>query len=137
MGGTIMRQAMMDYFTKSFDFKGRATRKDFWIPNILYGVLGIGLSNLKAPDRIQNALTVIFTVPALSLTSRRYQDAGISGWLQLPQLLSILLLPLVFMSFVKRWMKAAAITVIVLSSIAGFILTLLPSDGDNKYGKRP
>lgn len=128
---------MMDYFTKAFKFTGRSTRKDYWVPNIVYGLIGIGLSIFKAPIKVQNALAVIFTVPMIALTSRRYQDTGISGWLQLPQLLSFLLLPVVFMSFVKRWMKAAAITIIALFSIMGFILTLLPSDGDNEYGKCP
>lgn len=132
-----MRQAMMDYFTQTFNFKGRSTRKEFWVPNIVYGIFGILLSILKAPDKVQNALAVMFTLPAISLTSRRYQDAGVSGWLQVPQLMSFLLLPLVFMSFVKRGIKAAAITVIALFSILGFVLTLMPSDGNNKYGIRP
>lgn len=132
-----MRQAMMDYFTQTFNFKGRSTRKEFWVPNIVYGIFGILLSILKAPDKVQNALAVMFTIPAISLTSRRYQDAGVSGWLQVPQLMSFLLLPLVFMSFVKRGIKAAVITVIALFSILGFVLTLMPSDGNNKYGMRP
>lgn len=132
-----MRQAMMDYFMQTFNFKGRSTRKEFWVPNIVYGIFGILLSILKAPDKVQNALAVMFTIPAISLTSRRYQDAGVSGWLQVPQLMSFLLLPLVFMSFVKRGIKAAVITVIALFSILGFVLTLMPSDGNNKYGMRP
>lgn len=132
-----MRQAMMDYFTQTFNFKGRSTRKEFWVPNIVYGIFGILLSILKAPDKVQNALAVMFTIPAISLTSRRYQDAGVSGWLQVPQLMSFLLLPFLFMSFVKRGIKAAAITVIALFSILGFVLTLMPSDGNNKYGIRP
>lgn len=127
----------MDYFMKAFKFTGRSTRKDYWIPNVILGLFGIGLAVFKAPDKVQNVSGGVISIPMIALTSRRYQDTGISGWIQLPQLMSFLLLPVVFMSFAKRWMKAAAITIIALFSILGFILTLLPSDGDNKYGKRP
>ncbi|WP_411842563.1 DUF805 domain-containing protein [Salinicoccus sp. HZC-1] len=132
-----MKQSLKDFFKKTFKFSGRATRKEYWVPNILFAVLGIVLSSFRAPDKVQNALVGIFAVPTIALTSRRYQDAGVSGWFQAPQMLSFILLPVVFMSFAKRGMKAAAITVVLLLNIVGFILTLLPSDGNNKYGKRP
>lgn len=132
-----MYQSLVDFFKKTFKFSGRATRKEYWVPNISFAMLGIVLSSLKAPDKAQNALTGIFALPTFALTSRRYQDAGVSGWFQVPQMLSFILLPVVFMSFVKRGVKAAAITVVLLFNIVGFILTLLPSDEDNEYGKRP
>ena len=132
-----MFKYLKDYFAKAFQFRGRATRKEYWMPNIVLGLFGIGLAAVRAPQQVQNVLGALISIPMISLTSRRYQDAGVSGWFQLPQLMSFLLMPLIFMSFIKRGAKAAAITVIALSNITGFILTLLPSDGNNRFGRRP
>ncbi|KKK32903.1 hypothetical protein WN59_12695 [Salinicoccus sediminis] len=132
-----MFKDLKDYFAKAFQFRGRATRKEYWVPNIVLGLSGIGLAAVRAPQQMQNVLGALISIPMISLTSRRYQDAGVSGWFQLPQLMSFLLMPLVFMSFIKRGAKAAVITVIALFNITGFILTLLPSDGNNRFGRRP
>ena len=131
-----MFKDLKDYFAKAFQFRGRATRKEYWVPNIVLGLSGIGLAAVRAPQQMQNVLGALISIPMISLTSRRYQDAGVSGWFQLPQLMSFLLMPLIFMSFIKRGAKAAAITVIALSNITGFILTLLPSGGNNRFGSR-
>ncbi|WP_017549520.1 DUF805 domain-containing protein [Salinicoccus carnicancri] len=132
-----MFENLKDYFTKAFQFRGRATRKEYWIPNIVFGLWGTGLAAFRAPRQVQNVLGALISIPMISLTSRRYQDAGVSGWFQLPQLMSFLLIPLVFMSFIKRGAKATVITVITLFNITGFMLTLLPSDGNNRFGSRP
>ena len=70
-------------FNKYFDFKGRATRKEFWsfyiftfivafAFGLLEGVLGIsGLSNLVILATI---------IPSVSCGIRRMHDAGKSGW---------------------------------------------------------
>lgn len=127
---------MSDFFTKTFQFRGRATRKDYWVPTIVLVLLAILIRVLRLTRSWEDALGVISILPSLSLTSRRYQDAGVSGWFQVPQLLSFLLLPLVFMRFVKKWMKAVIITIVALLNTAGFILTLLPGDEANKYGEK-
>lgn len=132
----ILFQLIIDYFKNTFQFKGKTARKDYWLLNIFFGLTGIVLAVFKAPEKVQNFLGGIISIPMISLTSRRYQDAGVSGWFQLPQMMSFLLLPIAFMSFAKKWMKAAVITLVILLNIAGFILTLLPSAGNNKHGRR-
>lgn len=126
---------LKDYFMKTFQFRGRTSRKDYWVSNIVLGLFSILLAFFRTPAKVQNVSGAIISIPMISLTSRRYQDAGVSGWFQLPQTLSFILLPVAFMSFAKRRMKAGIITVVLLFNVIGFILTLLPSDGDNKYGR--
>ncbi|SOC41153.1 DUF805 domain-containing protein [Salinicoccus kekensis] len=123
-----MIQSLNDFFRKTFQFRGRATRKDYWLPTFALVVASVLIRSLNLPRRLEDVIGVISVLPSISLTSRRYQDAGVSGWFQLPQLLSFLLLPLVFMNFVAKWMKAVIITVIALFNTVGIILTLLPSD---------
>ncbi|MCD2137399.1 DUF805 domain-containing protein [Salinicoccus halitifaciens] len=123
-----MIQSLNDFFRKTFQFRGRATRKDYWLPTFALVVASVLIRSLNLPRRLEDVIGVLSILPSISLTSRRYQDAGVSGWFQLPQLLSFLLLPLVFMNFVAKWMKAVIITVIALFNTVGFILTLLPSD---------
>ncbi|WP_462421487.1 DUF805 domain-containing protein [Salinicoccus sp. Marseille-QA3877] len=123
-----MIQALNDFFMKTFHFRGRATRKDYWLPTFALVVASVLIRSLKLPRRLEDVIGIVSVLPSISLTSRRYQDAGVSGWFQLPQLLSFLLLPLVFMNFVAKWMKAVIITIIALFNTVGFILTLLPSD---------
>lgn len=131
-----MIKALKDFFAKTFQFRGRATRKDYWIPTVSMFLLTVLIRLLKMPRRWEDIMGIISILPSLSLTSRRYQDAGVSGWFQLPQLLSFLLLPLIFMDFMKKWMKAVIITIVALFNMAGFILTVLPGDqGHNDGGE--
>ena len=68
---------------KYFDFKGRATRKEYWtfyfftlivaaVFGLVEGLLGItGLSNL---------VILALIIPTISCAVRRMHDAGKSGW---------------------------------------------------------
>ncbi|WP_020006785.1 DUF805 domain-containing protein [Salinicoccus albus] len=133
-----MGRIMVEFFKKTFQYRGRATRKEFWIPNIILMLIGILLNcfnRYRGIRGLEDMAAAAIILPSISLTSRRYQDAGISGWFQLPQYLSILLLPVIFMRVAKRWLKMAVITAIAAFNLLGFIFTLLPGEGDNKYGK--
>ncbi|WP_342387629.1 DUF805 domain-containing protein [Salinicoccus bachuensis] len=126
------------FFKKAFQFRGRATRKEYWIPSIILAAIGalVGAKD-KGENPLEGVFTAIVMIPSLSVTARRYQDAGITGWYQLPQLLSFLLLPIVFMKFAKKWMKITAITIIAAVNIIGLVFSLLPSDEGNRYGRKP
>jgi hypothetical protein len=81
--------------TKYFDFKGRATRKEFWtfyfftlvfalVFGLIDGLLGInGLSNL---------VTIALTIPTISCGIRRMHDAGKSGWFIIVPLANLIFL---------------------------------------------
>lgn len=129
---------LIRFFKKAFQFRGRATRREYWIPSLIMAAVGalVGAKG-KEDNPLDEAFTAIVMIPSLSVTARRYQDAGITGWYQLPQMLSFLLLPIVFMKFTKKWMKITAITVMAAVNIIGLVFSLMPSEGDNRYGKKP
>ena len=69
--------------TNYFDFKGKATRKEFWtfyfftlIVALAFGLIDglLGISGLS------NLVTIALTIPTISCGIRRMHDAGKSGW---------------------------------------------------------
>lgn len=93
-------------FRQSFNYRGRATRREFW-SFILFGtLLCMGLSSIlkflgDAPDfalavEILFAVSVVAQVPAfIGVTVRRLHDTGHSGWWVLaPGAFVLLLIPL-------------------------------------------
>ena len=85
------------YFTDAIkkygDFKGRATRKEFWIFSLIYTGIYVILGALDAffgTVAIQVVFALAMLVPGISLTTRRLHDTGRSGWWQL-----LFILPLV------------------------------------------
>tara|TARA_Y200000002_G_C22489391_1_gene582330 strand:+ start:467 stop:835 length:369 start_codon:yes stop_codon:yes gene_type:complete len=74
-------------FQKFSDFKGRASRSEFWYFYLfsMLGTYGSIILGIQMP--LFFALGVIFgfiiLVPALAVTARRLHDTGKSGWWQL------------------------------------------------------
>lgn len=69
--------------TKYFDFKGRATRKEFWTFYFftLVFALAFGLiDGLLGINGLSNLVTIALTIPTISCGIRRMHDAGKSGW---------------------------------------------------------
>ena len=138
-----IKEACVSVFTNWNNFSGRACRSEFWyfclalliagflitfIETILYAsiegfptILTYGMEfrdkewqSVRNPNGL---LTLIFNAiilfPSISVTSRRLQDRGISGWWQL-----------------------SYFTIIGIFVI--FILLMLPSKEDeNKWGRNP
>ena len=74
-------------FQKFSDFKGRASRSEFWY-FYLFAILGYFISIFLAIQMsFFFAIAIIFGliifVPALAVTARRLHDMGKSGWWQL------------------------------------------------------
>tara|TARA_B100000941_G_scaffold74759_1_gene50946 strand:- start:460 stop:894 length:435 start_codon:yes stop_codon:yes gene_type:complete len=138
-----IKEACVSVFTNWNNFSGRACRSEFWyfclalfiagslitfFETILYAsiedfptILTYGMEfRDKEWQSVQNPigpLTLVFNAiilfPYISVTSRRLQDRGISGWWQLS-----------YLTFIG---------VFVI-----FILLMLPSKEDeNKWGKNP
>lgn len=125
----------MNYYANGFkkmtDFKGRSSRKDFWIFYLINMViifllltLTIGATFTVRESRdviVAQIILVVFMVyvivtvlPIIAMTIRRLHDAGFSGW----------------------WLLIYFIPNI--GFIALLILAMFPSKiGDNKYGPNP
>ena len=98
-GNSLWKDETMDSIksalVKYFDFKGKATRKEFWTFyfyaliiafafGAIEGLLGInGLSNLAILATV---------IPSISCGVRRMHDAGKSGWFIIVPLLNLVFL---------------------------------------------
>ena len=83
-----IKEAIASVFINWRDFRGRACRSEFWYFTLAsylvfflieFVELNLGLSG----HPVSTLYTFFILVPAVSVTSRRLQDAGISGWWQL------------------------------------------------------
>ena len=118
-----IKESFISVFTNWKNFSGRACRSEFW-----YFQLSITLITwlLMIPEVLTDTynyeiaygpLSLLFTficiIPIISVTSRRLQDRGISGWWQL------------------SYFTIVGILVIL-------ILCMLPAKEDeNKWGRNP
>ena len=118
-----IKESFISVFVNWKNFSGRACRSEFWdfclsvfliafllalvevVLGIFYEEIGYGPLSLL--------FQIIIIIPSISVTSRRLQDRGISGWWQLSYLI-IIGLPVIT------------------------ILCMLPAKEDeNKWGKNP
>ncbi|MFD2831525.1 DUF805 domain-containing protein [Corticicoccus populi] len=121
-----MIHALKDFFNRAFKFKGRTTRRDFlWINGIGFAV-GMLFPEKGVLNRIGSAAAAALFIPLISLTSRRYQDVGISGWWQL--ILYIVFLPLLLIKVVSKPVRIFLIIIFIIIQLAGFVISLLPAD---------
>jgi len=113
-----------------FDFKGRVTRKQFWIflvfiilagfvagmidAFIMYGLTGSLLWAIEYSEPwITTPFVLLVFIPVMAMTARRLHDANRSGWWQL-----LLLFPFL------GWFILIA-------------MLMIPSKTANKYGDAP
>ena len=79
------------------NFRGRASRGEFWyfvLASFLLGIivflfeLSVGIVDIESGNRgiLSIALELFLAIPYISVTSRRIQDRGYSGWWQLSYL---------------------------------------------------
>lgn len=170
-----MVQALKNFFKNYVNFKGRATRSDYWwvvLWSVIFAVafwiiyfitlITYSVVSQNEEGAVVWALLLMIPywivclgifIPSLSLMCRRFHDAGISSlWYIIPFISQIVL---VF----PAWIAAASIgdasqasdgVIIALAilfiayylvsigfSIFNFVVTLLPSKPDNKWGVNP
>lgn len=68
-------------FTKYADFKGKASRSEFWWWALFCFIAGICLSIIN--QRLSWAFTVATLLPYVAVSTRRLHDVDKSGWMQL------------------------------------------------------
>ncbi|MDC0467297.1 DUF805 domain-containing protein [Gammaproteobacteria bacterium] len=119
-----MKEAVISVLTNWNNFSGRACRSEFWyfilatfLVSIIISIIEIATGMVDIESSEMGILSWIFTlllfVPSLSVTARRLQDRGWSGWWQL------------------LYLTIVGILVIV-------VLNILPAKEDeNKWGRNP
>ena len=118
-----IKESFISVFVNWKNFSGRACRSEFWsfclsvflIAFLLaLGEVVLGIFNEEIGyGPLSLLFQIIIIIPSISVTSRRLQDRGISGWWQLSYLI-IIGLPVIT------------------------ILCMLPAKEDeNKWGKNP
>ncbi len=92
---------------KTFDYRGRATRKEYWMFVLFYALLMIAtqtvfyfIGGLFLSSIASSILTVLLMPTSLSLGARRLHDVGKSGWWQLLVLTGIGVLYILYLAIV-------------------------------------
>ena len=119
-----MKEAVVSVLTNWNNFSGRACRSEFWyfglavfLVSFIISIIEIATGMVDVESAEIGILTIIFTlfifVPSISVTARRLQDRGWSGWWQL------------------LYLTIVGILVII-------VLNILPAKEDeNKWGRNP
>ena len=119
-----MKEAVVSVLTNWNNFSGRACRSEFWyfvlatfLVSMIISIIEIATGMVDIESAEMGILSIIFAlllfVPSLSVTARRLQDRGWSGWWQL------------------LYLTIVGILIII-------VLNILPAKEDeNKWGRNP
>ena len=134
-------QAVKTCFKKYFDFKGRASRSEYWY-FILFTFLGYGagfLLGLIAPALLWllGIFVLAILIPVITVAARRLHDINKSGWYQ------ALPLPpgIIETIFAMNRNEVGEIIFLIIGLVAYiYLIILLCTAGDskkNRFGKNP
>ena len=142
-------QSIKTCFRKYANFKGRATRSEFWWFQLFAAVVTYGamtLDHLLLGYSFEDVATPLATIamlsvalPTLSVTARRLHDIGWSGWVQFPGLVT-------YVAYLDIWFPGFSLSVVgTVLMIVGMLfwvalLLILIKDSKqhtNKYGPNP
>ena len=119
-----MKEAVTSVLTNWNNFSGRACRSEYWyfglavfLVSVIISIIEIATGMVELESSEMGILSIIFTlllfVPSLSVTARRLQDRGWSGWWQL-------------------------LYVTIVGTLVIIVLNILPAKEDeNKWGRNP
>ena len=164
-----MTKAAKLFFTNYFDFSGRASRGEFWwaylaffiVSTILFVVDGVivgmifGFTDnellsitesefLSTNGFFSNIFSLVTLIGWISLTSRRLQDNGHSGWWQLSyfSIIPTIILWVFFISADGNPVLLSFSIIFTIITLALYILILVwlilpPTEDENKWGLNP
>ena len=154
-------KAVKLFFTNYFDFSGRASRGEFWwaylafiiasilvsivdavIGGIFYGITGSAF--LLNSGFLVNILSLATLIGWVSLTARRLQDYGRTGWWQLAYL-SIIPTTLFWVFFAVADGPVLLLSLSIIFTLATIVLYILilvwlilpPTEDENRWGRNP
>ena len=164
-----MTKAAKLFFTNYFDFSGRASRGEFWwaylaffiVSTILFVVDGVivgiifGFTDdellsttesefLSNNGFFSNIFSLVTFIGWISLTSRRLQDNGHSGWWQLAyfSIIPTIIFWVFFISADGNPVLLSFSIIFTIITLALYILILVwlilpPTEDENKWGLNP
>jgi len=154
-------KAVKLFFTNYFDFSGRASRGEFWwaylafiiasilvsivdavIGGIFYGITGSDF--LLNSGFLVNVLSLATLIGWVSLTARRLQDYGRTGWWQLGYL-SVIPTTILWVSFALANGPVLLLFLSIIFTLATIVLYILilvwlilpPTEDENRWGRNP
>lgn len=71
--------AVKNFWIGYFDFRGRATRREYWYAWLFVFLLNV-VAGLFLPGIINSILDAISFLPIVMVSVRRYRDAGVLPW---------------------------------------------------------
>ena len=119
-----MKEAVVSVLTNWNNFSSRACRSEFWyfvlatfLVSMIISIIEIATGMVDIESAEMGIVSIIFSlllfVPSLSVTARRLQDRGWSGWWQLLYLT-------------------------IVGALVIIVLNILPAKEDeNKWGRNP
>ena len=164
-----MTKAAKLFFVNYFDFSGRASRGEFWwaylaffiVSTILFVVDGVivgiifGFTDnellsitesefLSTNGFFSNIFSLVTFIGWISLTSRRLQDNGHSGWWQLAyfSIIPTIILWVFFISADGNPVLLSFSIIFTIITLALYILILVwlilpPTEDENRWGPNP
>ena len=164
-----MMQAAKLFFVNYFDFSGRASRGEFWwaylaffiVSSILFVVDGVivgmifGFTDnellsitenefLSNNGFFSNIFSLVTLIGWISLTSRRLQDNGHTGWWQLAyfSIIPTMILWVFFISADGNPVLLSFSIIFTIITLALYILILVwlilpPTEDENRWGPNP
>tara|TARA_Y100001958_G_C20927448_1_gene339187 strand:+ start:141 stop:590 length:450 start_codon:yes stop_codon:yes gene_type:complete len=124
-----MVMAIKLFFVNYFNFSGRASRAEFWWVYLALTLIGI-------VPLVGIFIQLVTFIGLISLTSRRLQDVGFSGWYQLALYLT-LMLP-VGLGLSESSFLPLGLLIFLIVLITFIVFLAKPSiDEDNQWGKKP
>ncbi len=164
-----MTKAAKLFFTNYFDFSGRASRGEFWwaylaffiVSTILFVVDGVivgmifGFTDnellsitesefLSSNGFFSNIFSLVTLIGWISLTSRRLQDNGHTGWWQLAyfSIIPTIILWVFFISADGNPVLLSFSIIFTIITLALYILILVwlilpPTEDENRWGLNP
>ena len=129
-------EAIQSCFKKFSDFKGRASKSEFWffllfefiymfIAGFLLGAMGVSEETINIAILI---LIIPVLVPGIAVTARRIHDFNQSGWMQC-----------IFIPgfFADEFLGTGYVLYIVTFALFAFYCSQGGGSGKNKFGAKP
>ena len=156
-----MMKAAKLFITNYFDFSGRASRGEFWWAYLAFFIVSIILAIVDAAIGViifgftgsefllnngffSNIFSLVTFIGWISLTSRRLQDNGHSGWWQLSyfSIIPTIILWVFFISADGNPVLLSFSIIFTIITLALYILILVwlilpPTEDENKWGSNP